>query len=114
MIRMQQNQCNTNGDGAALAEAGDTKLPLDLLFAVSKAADSPEEELLLSETDNGFLICSLLLSLGGSSVQSDILSMTGKAFPFMKWSLGNTSSLDLCNTRSQTMPLNLGFLQGFG
>lgn len=40
---MQQNQCKTNGDGAALAEAGDTKLPLDLLFAVSKAADSPTE-----------------------------------------------------------------------
>lgn len=73
-----------------------------------------KRQLLLSETDNGFLICYLLLSLGGSSVQSDILSMTGKAFPFMKWSLGNTSSLGLCNTRSQTMPLNLGFLQGFG
>lgn len=40
---MQQNQLNTNGDGAVLAEAGDTKLPLDLFFAVSKAADSPKE-----------------------------------------------------------------------
>lgn len=69
---------------------------------------------LLSETDSGFLICSLLLSLGGRSVQSDILSMTGKAFHFMNWSLGNTSSLDLCITRSQTMPLNLCFLQGCG
>lgn len=43
MIPTQQNQGNTNGDGAALAEAGDTKLPLDLLFTISKAADSHKE-----------------------------------------------------------------------
>lgn len=40
---MQQKQHKTNSDGAALAEAGGTKLPLVLLFAVSKAADSPTE-----------------------------------------------------------------------
>lgn len=48
--------------------------------------------LLSSETVTGFLICSLLLSLGESWVQSDILSMRGKALPFIQWSLGNIFS----------------------
>lgn len=42
MIPMQRNQRNTNGDEAALAEAGDKNLPLELLFAVSRAADPPK------------------------------------------------------------------------
>lgn len=73
-----------------------------------------QRQLLPSETDSGFLICSLLLSWGGSSVQSDILSMTQKTSPFIKWSVGNTSSLDLGNTKSQSMPLNSCFLQDCG
>lgn len=71
-------------------------------------------QLLPSETESGFLLLSLLLSLGGSLVQSDVLSVTGKAFPFIKWSLGNTSSLDLCHTRSKTMPWNSCNLLGCG